>query len=194
MEFIKKYFEDFNNISSKLDFNNLESMVIELAKIKAEGGRLFIVGVGGSAGNSSHAVNDFRKLAGIESYSPVDNISELTARINDEGWDTSISEWLKASRMRDTDGLLVLSVGGGDFDKNVSVNLCNAIDYANSVGGKVMSIVGRNGGYAAQNSTSFLVIPTVNEEFVTPFAESYQAVIWHLFVSHPKLKSYKTKW
>jgi D-sedoheptulose 7-phosphate isomerase len=162
--------------------------------VRKNGGRLFFLGVGGSAGNASHAVNDFRKLAGFESYSPTDNVSELTARTNDEGWNTVFSGWLKVSKLDSKDCLFVLSVGGGDKGKQVSVNLCEAIDYAQDVGARVISIVGKRQGYAASASTVCLIIPEVNSKHVTPHSESFQTVIWHLLVSHPDLQINGTKW
>jgi D-sedoheptulose 7-phosphate isomerase len=165
-----------------------------LKKVKEEKGRVFFLGVGGSAANASHAVNDFRKLAGIESYAPTDNVAELTARTNDEGWPTVFSAWLKVSNLNSKDCLFVLSVGGGDKERGVSVNLCEAIDLGKSVGAKILGIVGRDGGYTAKNADACLVVPTVNPLTVTPHSESFQVVIWHLMVSHPELKSNETKW
>lgn len=194
MEFISKYFAELQKVSELIDHQKLEEMISKLLELKLNNGRLFIVGVGGSAGNASHAVNDFRKLANIESYSVTDNVSELTARINDEGWESSLAEWLKSSRLNSNDAILVLSVGGGDLERKVSVNICKAIDFAKMNNSKVFAIVARDGGYAALNSDACIIIPTVSDEFITPFAESFQAIIWHLFVSHPKLKSKSTKW
>jgi D-sedoheptulose 7-phosphate isomerase len=194
MEFISKYYTDLLKVCDHINHQELEVKISKLLELKLNNGRLFIVGVGGSAGNASHAVNDFRKLANIEAYSVTDNVSELTARINDEGWESSFAEWLKSSRLSSNDAILVLSVGGGDLDRKVSVNICKAIDFAKIKNSKIFSIVGRNGGYAALNSDVCVIVPTVNEEFITPFAESFQAIIWHLFVSHPKLKSKSTKW
>ena len=170
------------------------SLVQLLKEVKNNRGRIFFLGVGGSAANASHAVNDFRKLAGIESYAPTDNVAELTARTNDEGWPTVFAAWLKVSNLNSTDCLFILSVGGGDKDKDVSVNLCEAIDYGKSVGAKITGIVGRDGGYTAQMADVCVIIPTVNPATVTPHAESCQAVIWHLMVSHPDLKVNPTKW
>jgi D-sedoheptulose 7-phosphate isomerase len=172
----------------------VEGIVELLVEIKNNGGRLFVLGVGGSAANSGHAVNDFRKLAGIETYAPTDNVAELTARTNDEGWQTVFSGWLRVSKLNSKDCLFILSVGGGNKEKNVSANLIEAIDLAKEVGAKVTGIVGRDGGYTAKNADLCLVVPTVNTETVTPHSESFQAVIWHLMVSHPKLKSNPTKW
>src|SRR5688572_29816852 len=165
-----------------------------LAEVKHGSGRVFFLGVGGSAGNCSHAVNDFRKLAGIESYAPTDNVSELTARTNDEGWATVFSEWLKGSRLTGRDALLIFSVGGGNLEKNVSPNLVSAILVAKQVGASILGIVGRDGGYTGKEATACVIVPTVNAEHVTPHSEAFQAVVWHLFVSHPKLKVNRTKW
>ena len=163
-------------------------------KIRQGGGRLFFLGVGGGAGNASHAVNDFRKIAGIESYTPSDNVSELTARTNDEGWDTVFVEWLKGSRLNPNDGIFVFSVGGGDMERNISANLVRALQYAKVVGAKIMRIVGRDGGYAGQVGDACLIIPTVNPNTVTPHTEAFQGVIWHLIVSHPKVQVSEMKW
>ena len=181
-------------IVQKLDVETLEKMVDLLADVRARGGRLFFLGVGGSAANASHAVNDFRKIAGIESYAPTDNVSELTARTNDEGWASVFVEWLKGSRLRPNDALMVFSVGGGNLEKNVSPNLVSALQHAKEVGTSIMGIVGRDGGYAAKVADACCIVPTVNSENVTPHSEAFQAVIWHLFVSHPKLKVQQTKW
>jgi D-sedoheptulose 7-phosphate isomerase len=169
-------------------------MVDLLAEVKSSCGRLFVLGVGGSAANASHAVNDFRKLAGIETYAPTDNVAELTARTNDEGWETVFSGWLRVSKLSSKDCLFILSVGGGNKEKNVSTNLIEAIDLAKEVGARVTGIVGRDGGYTSKNADVCLVIPNLNPNSVTPHAESFQTVIWHLMVSHPKLKSNPTKW
>ena len=181
-------------IVQKLDVETLEKMVDLLADVRARGGRLFFLGVGGSAANASHAVNDFRKIAGIESYAPTDNVSELTARTNDEGWASVFVEWLKGSRLRPNDALMVFSVGGGNLEKNVSPNLVSALQHAKEVGASIMGIVGRDGGYTAKVADACCIVPTVNSENVTPHSEAFQAVIWHLFVSHPKLKVEQTKW
>jgi D-sedoheptulose 7-phosphate isomerase len=181
-------------IAQKLQSETLEKMVDLLVVIRERGGRLFFLGVGGSAANASHAVNDFRKIAGIECYAPTDNVSELTARTNDEGWASVFVEWLKGSHLHRDDALMVFSVGGGNLEKNVSPNLVKALQYAKEVGATVMGIVGRDGGYTAQVADACCIIPTVNAENVTPHSEAFQAVIWHLFVSHPKLKIQQTKW
>jgi len=181
-------------ITKSINPEIVEGIVDLLVEVKNNGGRLFVLGVGGSAANSGHAVNDFRKLAGIETYAPTDNVAELTARTNDEGWQTVFSGWLKVSKLNSKDCLFILSVGGGNKEKNVSANLIEAIDLAKEVGAKVTGIVGRDGGYTAKNADICLVVPTVNSETVTPHSESFQTVIWHLMVSHPKLKSNPTKW
>ena len=192
--FVQQYLEEVQKVTAQLDADALEKMVDELARIRDRGGRLFILGVGGSAANASHAVNDFRKICGFECYAPTDNVSELTARTNDEGWPTVLSEWLKGSRLSGQDGLLILSVGGGNLEKNVSPNLVSAIQLARQVGAAVLGIVGRDGGYTAKEANACVIIPTVNPEHVTPHSEAFQAVVWHLFVSHPKLKVNRTKW
>jgi D-sedoheptulose 7-phosphate isomerase len=171
-----------------------EKAVELLASVRERGGRLFILGVGGSAANASHAVNDFRKIAGLECYAPTDNVSELTARTNDEGWNTVFAEWLKGSRLNGKDALLILSVGGGDVEKNVSPNLVTALQLAKERGASVLGIVGRDGGYTAKVADVAIIIPTVNPNNTTPHSEAFQAVVWHLFVSHPKLKVAQTKW
>jgi len=177
-----------------LDVGSIEAVAEGLAGIRTGGGRLFILGVGGSAGHASHAVNDFRKICGIEAYAPTDNVSELTARVNDEGWETCFSEWLRVSRLRAGDGVLVFSVGGGNREKNVSVNLVRSLDLAREVGAKIFGIVGRDGGYTRRVADACVVIPTVASERVTPHTEGFCAVVWHLLVSHPKLQQSATKW
>lgn len=194
MSFVQQYLEETQKVVAGLDVAVLEKCVDELARVRERGGRLFILGVGGSAANASHAVNDFRKICGFEAYAPTDNVSELTARTNDEGWATVLSEWLKGSRLNSKDGLLIFSVGGGNVEKNVSPNLVSAIQLAKQVGASVVGIVGRDGGYTAKEATSCVIVPTVNPDHVTPHSEAFQAVVWHLFVSHPKLKVNKTKW
>jgi D-sedoheptulose 7-phosphate isomerase len=181
-------------IVQKLDPETLENMVDLLADVRARGGRLFFLGVGGSAANASHAVNDFRKIAGIECYAPTDNVSELTARTNDEGWASVFLEWLKGSRLQSNDALMVFSVGGGNLEKNVSPNLVSALQYGKEVGASILGIVGRDGGYTAEVADACCIVPTVNAQNVTPHSEAFQAVIWHLLVSHPKLKIQQTKW
>ena len=194
MNYSSRYLDEACQIIKKLDIKSIEKIVDLLVNVKSNRGRIFFLGVGGSAGNCSHAVNDFRKIVGIECYAPTDNISEVTARTNDDGWYTIFSEWLKISKLCKKDLLFIFSVGGGDFEKNISANLVEAIKYGKSVGSKITGIVGRNGGYTAQNSEICIIIPTVNNENITPHTESFQAVIWHLLVSHPKLKANQTKW
>jgi D-sedoheptulose 7-phosphate isomerase len=172
----------------------IEKMADLLSQVKADGGRIFFLGVGGSAGNCSHAVNDFRKIVGIECYAPTDNVSELTARTNDEGWATIFVEWLKTSKLLAEDAVFIFSVGGGNLDKNISPNLVMALQHARTVGAKIMGVVGRDGGYTAQVADACVIVPTVNPENITPHSEAFQAVIWHLLVSHPKLKANQTKW
>ena len=192
--FSKKYFEDIINVIKYLDHNNLEKLVDILVRVKKNKGRIFFLGVGGSAGNCSHAVNDFRKLCNIESYSPVDNVSELTARINDEGWDNSLKDWLIASKINKNDVIFIFSVGGGNKKKNVSTNLIKAIDLGKSKKSKILGIVGKTNGYLALKGDCVIKIPFINQKFLTPFAEAMQAVIWHYLVSHPRLQVKKTKW
>jgi D-sedoheptulose 7-phosphate isomerase len=177
-----------------MDVAAIEKMADLLAQVKTDGGRIFFLGVGGSAGNCSHAVNDFRKIVGIESYAPTDNVSELTARTNDEGWASIFVEWLKVSKLTPKDMLFIFSVGGGNLEKNISPNLVEALKYAKSVGSKVGGVVGRDGGYTAQVADACVIVPTVNTDNVTPHSEAFQAVVWHLLVSHPKLKANQTKW
>ena len=194
MSFTREFLAEVKQITEQLDAAAIEKAADELALIRARGGRLFILGVGGSAGNAGHAVNDFRKICGFEAYAPTDIVYELTARTNEEGWPTIFSEWLKGSRLNAKDGLLIFSVGGGNLEKNVSPNLVNAIQLANSVAASVVGIVGRDGGYTAKAGTAVVIVPTVNATHVTPHSEAFQAVIWHLLVSHPKLKVAQTKW
>jgi len=194
MSFTKQFLAEVQQVTAQLNEADIEKCADELAAVRERGGRLFILGVGGSAGNAGHAVNDFRKICGLEAYAPTDNVSELTARTNDEGWPTIFAEWLKGSRLQSKDGLLIFSVGGGNLEKNVSPNLVNAIQLAKAVGASVLGIVGRDGGYTAKEATACVIVPTVNPAHVTPHSEAFQAVIWHLFVSHPKLKVTATKW
>jgi D-sedoheptulose 7-phosphate isomerase len=194
MTYAQKHLAEAVEIANRIDVAAVEKMVDLLAEVKAQGGRIFFLGVGGSAGNCSHAVNDFRKIVGIESYAPTDNVSELTARTNDEGWATVFVEWLKTSKLQPKDALFVFSVGGGNLEKNVSPNLVEALKYAKSLGATVTGVVGRDGGYTAQVADACCIIPTVNPETITPHSEAFQAVIWHLLVSHPKLKANQTKW
>lgn len=194
MEFIKQFLNESTQIINQLDTTQIEKAVDLLCETRRNEGRLFILGVGGSAANASHAVNDFRKIVGIEAYAPTDNVSELTARTNDEGWATVFVKWLEISKLKANDTLFILSVGGGNLDKNVSPNLVAALQYAKQVGSKVLGIVGRDGGYTKQVADACVLIPTLNADNITPHAEAFQAVIWHLFVSHPKLKMAQTKW
>ena len=194
MSFTTQYLEETAEIVRRLDPTAIDRMVAILAGTRAQQGRLFILGVGGSAANASHAVNDFRKITGIEAYAPTDNVSELTARTNDEGWSSIFDSWLKVSRLRPEDTILVLSVGGGDLERQVSPNLVAAVGYAKSTGSKELGLVGRDGGYTATVADACVVVPTVNPLHVTPHSEAFQAVIWHLLVSHPDLKQVETKW
>ena len=194
MSFTKQFLAEVQQVTAQLNEGAIEKCADKLAAIRERGGRLFILGVGGSAGNAGHAVNDFRKICGFEAYAPTDNVSELTARTNDDGWATVFSEWLKGSRINAKDGLLIFSVGGGNLEKNVSPNLVSAIQLAKKVGASVVGIVGRDGGFTAKEATACVIVPTVNPAHVTPHSEAFQAVIWHLFVSHPKLKVGQTKW
>ena len=194
MSFTKQFLAEVQQVTAQLNEADIEKCAEELAAIRERGGRLFILGVGGSAANASHAVNDFRKICGFEAYAPTDNVSELTARTNDEGWATIFAEWLKGSRINSKDGLLIFSVGGGNLEKNVSPNLVNAIQLARKAGAAVVGIVGRDGGFTAKEATACVIVPTVNPTHVTPHSEAFQAVVWHLLVSHPKLKVGQTKW
>jgi D-sedoheptulose 7-phosphate isomerase len=194
LSYSQEHLRETAQIVSKLDPAVCERAVELLAAVRKRGGRLFILGVGGSAANASHAVNDFRKIAGLECYAPTDNVSELTARTNDEGWSTTFAEWLKGSRLNQQDALLVFSVGGGSVEKNISPNLVAALQLAKERGASILGIVGRDGGYTAQVADVTILVPTVNSENVTPHTEAFQAIIWHLLVSHPKLKLGQTKW
>jgi D-sedoheptulose 7-phosphate isomerase len=194
MTFAQRFLQEVQQVTAQLDPGAIEKVVDELARVRERGGRLFILGVGGSAANASHAVNDFRKICGFECYAPTDNVSELTARTNDDGWASIFAEWLKGSRLSARDGLLIFSVGGGNLEKNVSPNLVSAIQLAKQAGATVVGVVGRDGGYTAKTAAACVIVPTVNPEHVTPHTEAFQAVVWHLFVSHPKLKVGKTKW
>ena len=194
MSYATKHLEEAGSIITKLDADAIERMAAALADLRGRGGRLFFLGVGGGAGNCSHAVNDFRKIVGIEAYAPTDNVSELTARTNDEGWETTFVEWLRVSRLSSRDALFVMSVGGGNLEKNISPNLVRALEYAKVVGANIFGIVGRDGGFTARVGDHVIIVPTVNTETVTPHAESFQVVIWHLLVSHPALKTKQTKW
>ena len=194
MSFATDYLSEASQIISKLDTAAIEKSVQKLAEVRQRGGRLFFLGVGGSAANASHAVNDFRKIGGFEAYAPTDNVSELTARVNDESWESVFVNWLKGSRLNKNDCIFVLSVGGGDLEKNVSPNLVRAVQFAKEVGAAVVGIVGRAAGYTAQVADACVVVPMVNPTHLTPHSEAFQAVIWHLFVSHPAIKMAQTKW
>jgi len=192
--FAQQFLTEATEVISRLDITQIENAAKLLAETRAAGGRLFILGVGGSAANASHAVNDFRKIAGIEAYAPTDNVSELTARVNDEGWGTVFEAWLKVSRLQAKDLVLVLSVGGGDLSKNISPNLVTALQYAKSVHAKIVGIVGRDGGFTAKAADACIIVPTVNPAHITPHTEAFQAMIWHLLVSHPIVRQQQTKW
>ena len=194
MSFSEDYLAEVQQVAGDLDTRMIERLASLLAQVRQQRGRLFILGVGGSAANASHAVNDFRKIVGLETYAPTDNVSELTARTNDEGWATIFESWLRTSRLKPEDGVLVLSVGGGNLEQNVSPNLVAALQYAKSVGSKIGGIVGRDGGYTAKVADACVVVPTVNPAHVTPHSEAFQAVVWHLLVSHPSLKAAQTRW
>ena len=191
---VSEYFEEHIKIAYSVDLEVIEQQVQLLKELKSKNGRLFILGVGGSAGNASHACNDFRKLCGIEAYAPTDNVSELTARTNDEGWETVFASWLKTSQLNENDMLLVFTVGGGNKEKNVSVNLINAIDLALEKGSKIIGVVGRADGYLAKNGNAVVIIPEVNSQRVTPHSEGYQSIVWHCLVSHPSIQINNTKW
>ncbi len=194
MNFTQQYLAEASQIIDQLDMTAIDRVVVILADTRARGGRLFILGVGGSAANASHATNDFRKIVGLETYAPTDNVAELTARTNDEGWATVFEAWLRTSRLRSDDAVLVFSVGGGNVEKNVSPNLVSALQLAKQVGARVIGVVGRDGGYTAQVADACVIIPTVNPDNVTPHTEAFQAFVWHLLVSHPQLKAAQTKW
>jgi D-sedoheptulose 7-phosphate isomerase len=194
VDFVARYLDEVQEVARRIDRAAVGRLVDLLVDLRAGGGRLFILGVGGSAGNASHAVNDFRKIVGIEAYAPTDNVSELTARINDDGWDTSFANWLKGSRLGPRDAVLVFSVGGGDAERNVSTNLVRAMEHAKAVGARVAGIVGRNGGFTAKVADACVIIPTVSPETVTPHTEAFQAMVWHLLVSHPRLQAAPAKW
>src|SRR5579862_5172140 len=194
MSFAKEFLAEAQQITSQLNVDAIEKCADELARVRERGGRLFILGVGGSAGNASHAVNDFRKIVGIEAYAPTDNVSELTARANDEGWPSIFEAWLKVSKLSAKDALLIFSVGGGNLEKNVSPNLVTALQYAKQIGSKVIGIVGRDGGYTGKVADACVLVPVVNPAHITPHSEAFQAVVWHLLVSHPALKQTQTKW
>jgi len=194
MGFVEQYLKEAGRILEAIRPGDVEGLAQLLADLRNRGGRLFVLGSGGGAGHASHAVCDFRKLAAIEAYSPSDNVSELTARVNDEGWETSYREWLKVSRLSSADMLLVFSVGGGDLDRNISANLARAVEYARQIGCSIGAVLGRDGGYTGRVADACVIVPTVNDAHVTPHTEAFQAVIWHLLVSHPALKAAPTKW
>jgi D-sedoheptulose 7-phosphate isomerase len=194
MTYTEQHLSEAAQILQQIDHAAIEKVADVLAAVRARGGRLFFLGVGGSAGNCGHAVNDFRKLAGFEAYAPTDNVSELTARTNDDGWDTVFVAWLKGSRLRKEDGVFVFSVGGGSLGKNISPNLVKALQYAREVDAAIVGVVGRDGGYTATVADACVIVPTVNPDTVTPHSEAFQAVVWHLLVSHPRLKANATKW
>ena len=194
MTYTQQHLKEAGEIIERLDADAIERMAHTLADVRARGGRLFFLGVGGSASNCSHAVNDFRKLAGFEAYAPTDNVSELTARTNDDGWETVFVAWLGGSRLRAEDGVFVLSVGGGSLERNISPNLVRALEHARGVGATIVGVLGRDGGYTAQVADAYVIVPTVNADTVTPHTEAFQAVVWHLLVSHPLLKAAATKW
>jgi D-sedoheptulose 7-phosphate isomerase len=194
MSYSNQHLNETIEIIQKIDIGKIDKIVDLIFELKTKGGRIFFLGVGGSAGNCSHAVNDFRKIVGIESYAPTDNVSELTARTNDEGWNSIFVKWLKVSRISSKDMIFVLSVGGGNIEKNISPNLVEALILAKEIGSTVVGIVGRDGGYTAQVADACVIIPTVNTENITPHSEAFQAIVWHLLVSHPKLKLNQTKW
>ncbi len=194
MSFSRTYLDETQEVVRRIDADAIDRMAEGLARVRESGGRLFILGVGGSAGHASHAVNDFRKICGFEAYTPTDNVSELTARINDEGWEGCFAEWLKGSRLRGGDALLIFSVGGGNAEKNISVNLVRAIEEARGVGARVFGIVGKDGGYTKKTADECVLIPVVSNDRITPHTEGFCAVVWHLLVSHPALKVTQTKW
>lgn len=194
LDFVKEYLDEVKRVADRLDAGEIERARAALAETRRRGGRLFILGVGGSAANASHAVNDFRKITGIEAYAPTDNVSELTARTNDEGWATIFESWLAGSNLRSQDTILALSVGGGNVERNVSPNLVKALEYARHLGATIVGIVGRDGGFTAQVADVCVVVPTVNDAHVTPHTEAFQQIVWHLLVSHPQLKQSQTKW
>ncbi len=192
--YVDSYLDEVTEIVKKIDRSQIEKMVHNISSVKKNGGRIFMLGVGGSAGNASHAVNDFRKIAGIECYSPTDNVSELTARVNDDGWDTSFVNWLQGSRLNSRDCIFIFSVGGGNVEKNISVNIVNALKYGKEKGSIIIGIVGKDGGHTAKLADACVIIPTVNNETITPHAESFQATVWHLLVTHPLIKENDMKW
>jgi len=194
MKYINQYFKEAKNIIDLIDKNQVVMTVSLIADVRAKKGRLFILGVGGGAGHASHAVNDFRKICGIEAYAPTDNVSELTARVNDDGWETTYVNWLQGSKLNQNDIVFVFSVGGGHLEKNISANIVRSLELAQKVGAKICGVVGRDGGYTAQVADACVIIPPVNDDTITPHTEGFQAIIWHLLVSHPDLQQYEMKW
>ena len=194
MSYVEQYLDEVHHAVDGLNVSEIERIVQLLVVLREKGGRLFFLGIGGGAANASHAVNDFRKICGIESYTPFDNVSEMSARVNDDGWDTVFVNWLKGSKLKDSDGIFVFSVGGGNAERNISTNLVYALKYAKEVGARIFGVVGRDGGYTAQVADACVIVPTVNPETVTPHTESFQAVIWHLIISHPDMKISEMKW
>ena len=194
MDFVRDYLSQTAEIAARLDAGAIDKLATALAGVRSRGGRLFVLGVGGGAGHAAHAVADFRKLAGLDSYAPTDHAPELTARINDDGWDASLAAWLRGSRLAARDAVLIFSVGGGDAERRVSVNLVNAVDYAKAVGASVLGVVGRDGGHTARVGDAVVIVPTVDASRVTPHTEAFQAVVWHLLVTHPALALAKGKW
>jgi D-sedoheptulose 7-phosphate isomerase len=192
--YIARYLEEVGEIAARIDQKQVQAIVDVLLETRSNNGRLFILGVGGGAGNATHAVNDFRKIANIECYAPTDNASELTARVNDDGWDSCFSRWLEGSRLRKGDSLMVFSVGGGNLEKNISANIVKALEFAKRVGAKITGIVGRDGGYTSKVGDAVVIVPTISQDTVTPHAESFQAVVWHMIVSHPQLQANAMKW
>lgn len=193
-DYTARYLAEAASLATQIDQGQVEKMIDVLIQTRSSGGRLFILGVGGGAGNATHAVNDFRKIADMEAYAPTDNVSELTARVNDDGWETSFSAWLRGSRLRQEDTLMVFSVGGGNREKNVSMNIVQALELGQERGAAIIGVVGRDGGYTAQVANAAVVIPTLSADTITPHAEAFQAVVWHLIVSHPRLKANEMKW
>jgi D-sedoheptulose 7-phosphate isomerase len=194
MSYVTQYIQEVQQVAAELDPQAIEAMITQLAALREQGGRLFFLGVGGGAGNAAHAVNDFRKIAGIESYTPTDNVSELSARVNDDGWETVFVHWLQGSRLSDRDGVFVFSVGGGNAEKNISLNIVRALQYAKDQGAKIFGVIGRDGGFTARVADACVIVPTVNPETVTPHTEAFQGVVWHLIVSHPDLRRFEMKW
>ena len=192
--YIQAYLQEVQNIAEKIDHKAIEKMIDIMSEIRKNKGRLFFIGVGGGAGNATHAVNDFRKICGIESYSPLDNVSELTARINDNGWESAFTEWLKVSNLNRNDGVFIFSVGGGNIEKNISTNLVETLQYAKLVGAKILGVIGRDGGFTKKVADACIIVPVVNNNTITPHTEEFQSVIWHMIISHPKMRISEMKW